>query len=205
MACRAEDGATALLTTSAAERVYRSLGAPSRIETRLAAAPRAKLIWIPQELILYDGGRLERSIEIDADASATLCITELIALGRPASGEIVSICDLKDRWRIRRNGKLIFAEALRIDDEMLAQRQRPSRLAGMSVFATALLVSPEAEELAETARNLLGENGETECAVSAFNGMLIVRGRANNAFELKNRIAALWRGLSLFPTPRIWN
>ncbi|HBC09391.1 MAG TPA: urease accessory protein, partial [Rhodospirillaceae bacterium] len=45
------------LTSQACERVYRATGdQPARVETRLSADAGARLHWLPQETILFDGG-----------------------------------------------------------------------------------------------------------------------------------------------------
>jgi urease accessory protein len=198
-----EAGTTAMLTTAAAERVYRSLGESARIETRIALADRATAIWMPQELLLYEGARLERRIEADIAPLARLCLTEIMVLGRTESGETLHTAMIRDRWRLWRNGALIFAENLMLDTPLLAD-QRPSRLDGRSIIATSLLIAPDAVEMIDAARNMLGDDSRCDCAISAWNGMLLLRARANNADAIKQRLAEFWRGLNLFEMPRIW-
>ena len=43
------------LTTQAAEKIYRSLSDETRISTRLSGQGEARLLWLPQETILFDG------------------------------------------------------------------------------------------------------------------------------------------------------
>jgi urease accessory protein len=207
----AGEGAKTAITTAAAERVYRSLGQPSDISTTLIAKAGSELIWLPQELILYDGARLRRRIEADIAPGAMLCLNELMVLGRGASGETMTHGLIDDRWRIRRSGELIFADNLLLDAKILSEPDRPARLAGFTCFATLLLVSPHAEDRLDMARNMLQESSQkgmeedgTECAASAWNGMLLIRGRAKSAHALKLRIATLWRRLNLFAMPRLW-
>ena len=49
------DGATLAVTTAAAEKVYRALGPPAEIAIKLAVGGGARLSWLPQETILFDG------------------------------------------------------------------------------------------------------------------------------------------------------
>jgi urease accessory protein len=199
-----EDGAEAVMTTSAAERIYRALGAPAKISTSIRCGKNAKAIWLPNDLILYDGAEALRRIDADCAGSSTLLIAETIVLGRTASGETFRTGRLQDRWRIRRDGRLVFAEDLRLDALALDGSANPARQGGHPVLATAFLSAPDIEERLEQARNLLGEDGESECAASAWNGFLVVRGRAKQAEPLRKRLALLWRGLNLFPVPREW-
>jgi urease accessory protein len=61
----AAPGARVVLTTQACERVYRSLGAEARIETRLSAGPGASLKSLPQETVIYEGARVDPRVEVD--------------------------------------------------------------------------------------------------------------------------------------------
>ena len=45
--------ATLTLTSQAAERVYRSLGPPAKVDVSLKAEAGSKLFWLPQETILF--------------------------------------------------------------------------------------------------------------------------------------------------------
>src|SRR4029077_13026294 len=98
-----------------AEKIYRSLGPATAVTVRLALARGARLRWLPQETILFDRARLARSIEVDMEEGASLLIAEAIVFGRSAMGETVEDGAIADRWRIRRGGRLVFAESLRLD------------------------------------------------------------------------------------------
>src|SRR5262249_18542331 len=50
--------ASIVVTSQAAEKVYRALNEPARITTRLRAFDTAKLAWLPQETIVFNWGRL---------------------------------------------------------------------------------------------------------------------------------------------------
>jgi urease accessory protein len=120
----AETAAT--ITSQACERVYRSTGDPATVTARLRLSPGARLAWLPQETILFDGGRLTRTLEADLDDEAELIAVEAVLFGRQAMGEQVRQGALHDRWRIRRHGKLIFADDLRIDGAVSEQLAKPA-------------------------------------------------------------------------------
>ncbi len=82
-----DEGAEVAATTPAAEKIYRSDGPAACIETRLKLAPRARLLWLPQETILFDKARLERKLEVDMAADADLLLVESLVFGRLAMGE----------------------------------------------------------------------------------------------------------------------
>ena len=81
------EGAEVEATTPSAERIYRSEGMPARIAMRLALAPRARLFWLPQETLMFEGARLERKLEADMAGEAALVIAESLVFGRLAMGE----------------------------------------------------------------------------------------------------------------------
>ena len=94
-------------TTQASERVYRAIDAPGQIEMRIEAADDAALEWLPQETILFDGGRLSRSTHIHFGGAARLIALDWLILGRSASGETVRQGAFRDDWRVWRDGRLV--------------------------------------------------------------------------------------------------
>ncbi|MEM7240844.1 MAG: urease accessory protein UreD, partial [Pseudomonadota bacterium] len=103
-------GAKLRVATQTAERIYKSTGDTAHVKLRFDLDAQAALDWLAQETILFDGGRVDRSIEVDMDASASLLLVEPIVLGRLAMGETVHSGLLHDHWRVKRAGKLCFAD-----------------------------------------------------------------------------------------------
>lgn len=196
-------GADVVHTTSSAERIYRSDGSPARLEVRVALDVGARLDWLPQQTILYAGARLERSIEVDAAADSRLLMVEMTTFGRPESEEGVAPASLNDQWRVRRNGQLIYAEAVRLSGELALTLDRPAVGGGARASALALLVAPDASDLVDPLRRAL-ECGTCETGVSAWNGLLAARALARAPGDL---IAALARAIPVLSgraLPRVW-
>jgi urease accessory protein len=192
-------GAALTVTTQAAERTYRSLGPAADVETRLEADAGACLMWLPQEMILFEGAALQRRLEAEIAASARFLAVESLVFGRKAMGEAARQVNLNDRWRIRRQGKLIFAEDLRIAG------LRPATLAtlqGSDAMATVVLVAADAERHLDAVRAFIGEAG----GASAWDGKLVARLLAKDGFELRKRLipllSALAGGSGL---PKVWS
>lgn len=181
--------AAALVTTQAAEKVYRSAGGEAGVETHVAVAPGASLEWLPQETILFDGGRLRRSTELRLAADARLLTLETIVLGRVARGEQVGSGFLSDAWRIRRDGRLVWADTLRIDGAFSEIGTAPSCFAGAAAVATLVLVAPDAGAFLERARAALPHGARA--AVTAFDGLLLARALGRDAWEVRAVTAAL--------------
>ena len=137
----AGQGTRLVVTTAAAEKVYRTLGPDSVIDVKLDVAAGATLAWLPQETILFDRARLTRSIEVDVAPDAQLFLAEAIVFGRSGMGEAVEEGALFDRWRVRRGGKLIYAEGVRLDG-LIAQRLAEAAVAKGGIAVATVLIVP---------------------------------------------------------------
>lgn len=197
----AAPGARMVFTTQACERVYRSLGDDARVATHVRVAAGAHVDWLPQETILFEGARLHRSLDVDLEEGASLFALEAILLGREAMGEAARNARLRDDWRIRRNGRLIHAEATRLNADPL-ERDALSLLDGKLAFATLLYVGADAERKLDLARPLLG----SEAGASLVGERLVVRALAASGLALRRTIAPIIAELSgAGALPRLWH
>jgi urease accessory protein len=197
-------GASAVVTTQSAEKIYRAQHDPATARLRLDLAAGACLSWLPQETILFDGARLDRRLEATIAADARLLIVEMVVLGRAAMGETMRAGSLIDQWRIRREGRLVFAEALRLDGAVEALLAAPCTGAGARAFATLMLVDPQAENLLEETREHLA-GADCEAGASAWNGVLVVRLLGREAAAVRAAAATLLRHLDKSALPRVWS
>jgi urease accessory protein len=190
--------ATLALTTQAAERVYRTLGPAAEVSVALTAESNSTLFWLPHETLLFDGSALARHLTADVAADATFLAVEAVVFGRQAAGEEMHSISLRDRWTIRRAGRLIHAEALALGP---AWRPSPATLAGARATATLLLVSPQAETLLERVRTRLGPQD----GASAWNGKLIARLLADDSLMLrKTLVSVLSACMGTLALPKVW-
>ena len=199
-------GGRMVLTTQACERIYRSIGGPARVETSLAIGAHAHLDWLPQETILFAASHLDRRIEIDLAEGASLTAVEAVLLGRDAMGEAALDACLRDNWRIRRNGRLIHAEATRLDGTS-AERDGLSLLSGQRAFATIVHIAPSADQCAATLARLRAMlPTDSRIAASANCERLVVRALAHTGLALRRLIVPLLSELSGAGTlPRLWH
>jgi len=199
-----EGGAAAIVTTGAAERIYRSLGPRSDIAVRLELGAGAALAWMPQETILYDGGMLARRLEADMHSSARLLVLEMAVLGRRADGVRPRAGALRDTWRVRRGGRLVFAENLVLEGDLDALLSRPavagdrfSRVAALLLYAASDAADKLSLVRAGTAR------GE-ETGASVWNDLLVVRMLGSRVATVRDRLAAFIPALIGRAMPRTW-
>jgi urease accessory protein len=193
-------GTTLTLTTPACERVYRSIGGDARVENRLVVREGAHIDWLPQETILFARSRLDRRLEVDLADGATFTAVEAVLLGREAMGETARDARLRDNWRIRRNGRLLHAEATMLSGDP-RERDAGSLLAGALAFATVLHVAPEAERRLDAVRALLPETG----GASVVGERLAVRLLAPSGLALRRSLSPIIALLSAAGSlPRLW-
>jgi urease accessory protein len=188
-------------TTAAAEKIYRSHGPSSRIDVRLKIAAGAHLSWLPQETILFDRVRAERTIDIDLAPDASLALCEIVVFGRIAMQEVVAEGRFLDRWRMRRDGRLIFADNVRLDGA-LSQTLGMRAVANGAVAIGTLLLVPGDEALVTQVRDSgIAQRGEV--GLSAWNGFALARFCAQNAAHLRGDMIAVLKAAGV-AVPRIW-
>lgn len=196
--------ASATVAGQAAEKIYRSAGGPVRIDTRLEVAAGADAEWLPQETILFNQAWLDRRMEIELAPGARLLAFEAIIFGRAAMGETVSHGGFTDRWRVRRGGKLIYADAQHLSGPIDALMDRAAVGAGARAMALILCAWDGVGALLEAVRAVLRLAGG-RAAASAWNGLLSVRLMARDGQTLKRDAAAVLAVLrGGAPLPRVW-
>jgi urease accessory protein len=195
-------GARLTLTTAAAEKVYRAVDQPAELTIALKVADGAHLSWLPQETILFDRARMSRRIDIDLAETASLLLCEIVVLGRAAMGERMKQGAFVDRWRVRRGGRLIFAETVRLEGDIGAKLTRPAVAKCGVAIGTALIV-PGDEALVERVREIASSFGG-EAAISAWNGFAMARFCAQDAARLRADMMAVLGRASSVPLPRLW-
>lgn len=195
------EGGRLVLATQTAERLYRAQpGQTGRVETVLSVAEEARLDWLPQETIAFEASALSRGLEADLAPGATLTAVESVILGRQAMGETLSRIALADHWRVRIDGRPVFAEALRIEGCVAAATRGPGTLGGRRAFATLLHVGPDAEALLHPLRDALGAEG----AASLRLGCLVARIAAPDGLALRRRLSQSLPVLLGRDLPRVW-
>ncbi|MDP3658638.1 urease accessory protein UreD [Phenylobacterium sp.] len=197
-------GAHGVVAAQAAEKVYRSLGPSSVIDTRLELAGRARAEWLPQETILFDRARLVRRTEVRMTGDASFHGVEAVVLGRAAMGETVREGLLADSWRIWRDGRLIYADAQRLEGPIDPLMMRASIGAGARAVAVLIHVSAQAGRYLTALREVFA-NAAGRAAASAWNGMLVARFLAPDGQRLR---ADLTAALAVLrdgrAAPRVW-
>lgn len=204
-------GAALSLSTQAAERIYRARAgdAPAAVDIRLRLEPGARLAWLPQETILFEGGRLARRIEADLDEGAELLMLEALVFGRQAMGETVQTGAITDQWRVRVGGRLVHAEALRIGTPVSDTLARAAVAKGARAMASLAWIGGDAEGRLERARAALAQVEASapgiEAAASATADRLIIRIVAPGGAALRRAILGFLTDARRGSLPRVWS
>jgi urease accessory protein len=205
LAFTAYAGADVTLTTQAAEKIYRG-GAAAELATAIHIEAGARLEYLPQETILFEGARLRRRLEVDMADEATALFAESVVFGRLARGETSMQGAFHDSWRIRRGGKLVFAEETRLEGGIGALLDRPAIGKGARAAALLLFLGPKAEAQLAEVRNALDPFADRiEAGVSAFNGLLVARLAAASPEALRVAMLAALVPLRGRGPPRVWH
>lgn len=200
-----KDGSAATLTGQAAEKIYRARDGHALIDTSLRIGAHSQAEWMPQETILFDRAALRRDMRVDLAASSRFLGVEATVFGRLAMGESMTHGFYREGWRIRRDGQLIYADALEFDGPVAALLKRKAIGSGARALATLVFAAADAGEFLEPVR-ALAPDAQGRIAASHWNGLLAVRFAAPDGYELRRDMACV---LSILregrPLPRVWS
>jgi urease accessory protein len=206
-----EDEARALIAAQAAEKLYKSSGLDTEIQVALKAGEDCWLEYLPQETILFDSARLNRNTRIEVDRSAKVLAGEMLVFGRLGSGEVFTKGYLREDWTIYRDGRLAWADALLLDDDVTAPLHHPAGFDGATAMATAVYAGPDAETYLDDVRELLAdEKPGLRAGVSLVNGLLVMRWLARDPAMLRQSFGNCWQNFRAaaggLPArmPRLW-
>jgi urease accessory protein len=190
-------GASIAVTSQAAEKVYRALSSPARIVTKLIACEASKLAWLPQETIVFNWARLSRKTEVELSSGAELLALEWLVLGRAAHGEEVLDGGITDSWRVKKDGRLIWADSFRVTDEMFSLLHRKALLSNCKAVGTLIYFGPYLDLRLAFLRDIAPPL-ECHCAATSVGGLIIVR------FKGVLRLEARFAQIAPAIQPRAW-
>jgi len=206
------DGAEAMMFGQAAEKVYRSAGPTCRIAVELSVGRDGWLEWLPQETILFEGARLERRTLIEIAPGAHALAGEILVFGRIAGGERLSHGLVRDAWEVRRQGRLAWADALHLEDDMASVLADPACFDGATAYATIVHAGDDAAGRLDLARFLLVQDGGgLRAGATVVNGVLVARWLGRDAETLRRAFGDFWAAFRAAAgglrniLPRLWH
>ncbi len=201
--------ASIAVTSQAAEKVYRSLEEPARIATKLKVCGAARLAWLPQETIVFDRARFIRNTEVELSSGAELLALEWLVLGRAAHGEEVAGGHITDGWRVKKDGRLTWADSFRATDDVFPHLHRKALLSHYKAIATLIYFGPDLATRLELFREI-ASSLECDCAATSVGGLIVVRFAADPSrlrIALRSFLQRVERGLGggPFRVPKMWS
>lgn len=192
---------TLTTTTQAFERAYRAQpGEIGKINNHLHISAGARINWLPQETILFEGSALERQLRINMEIGASLLMVESVVFGRAAMGETLADVYFKDRIDIRRDDRPLYIDTFKLAGDVHAHLRNPFIADGAGAMATVIYVADDAETHLSAVRALLPEMA----GASLFqDDVLVMRLLAEDSFALRQTLIPVLHRLN-GDLPRCW-
>jgi urease accessory protein len=208
----AVESGSALLTTPSAGRFYR-VGhylEPQLQRVTLRCAENARLAWLPQETLLFSGANARLETVIELDKGAAFAFWDIVALGRPASGERFELGRCDQDIQLYRGGRLELSERLRLSaGDRLARS--PLGLHGASTTGLCILLGEYAgARQRQWLTRVNGSAGYGPFSVTQRGDFVVARYLGEDAGQCRLGFAALWQQVvtmqgSRPSLPRIWH
>ena len=202
-------GASLTVTTQTAERIYRAIDTPATIVTNLNVDDAAKLAWLPQETIVFNRARIVRRTEIEISSGAEFLALESLVLGRTAHGEKLIEGSIVESWLVRKDGRLVWGDTLRLTDEVFLHLSRKALFSDSIAIATLLYSGADLETPVQVIRDL-SPSCDCLCGATVVGSIVVGRFAANSSAELKTALRCLLQRLDEelsgpFAVPKMWS
>lgn len=202
LSVHAAKGTTMTLTTQTCERAYKAQpDQTGKLRNHLNVGPGARINWLPQETILFNGSALDRRLNVDLAADASLLMVEPLIFGRPAMGEVLRNLRIRDRIEIRREGRPLFMDAMTLTGDVQAHLADPFVAGGAGAMALVVMVAANAESHLPTLRAALPDTGG---ASLIGKDVLVMRVLAEDGFALRTILLPILKCLNQGDFPRCW-
>lgn len=195
-------GSEMTLTTQAAERAYRAQpGQIGQITTRLDVAASGSLNWLPQEILLFDGSNLRRSLDVSLADGAKALLVEPVVFGRTEMGETLTDIMFRDRISVTRNDQPIYRDGVTLQGNVAAQLARRAIGQGMIAMANIIYAAPDAHTRLSAVRALMPATGGASLLAD---DLLVGRIMAADSYLLRRSLIPIIERLSGAAVPRTW-
>ena len=185
------------IMAQAAEKIYRSTGTDTQVDIRLKADSGAWLEWLPQETILFESARLQRTTTVEVAAGAQALLGEMIVFGRTAHGERMTQGLLRESWNIYQSGRLSWRDALHLDCDLEQVLQASAGFDGASSCASMIYVGEDAAAQQDAVRECVQAqcNDSLHAATSCLNEVLVTRWLGRDSLQLRQAYGVGWSEL----------
>ncbi|MEO1428730.1 MAG: urease accessory protein UreD [Cyanobacteria bacterium J06633_8] len=202
----------ALITTAAANKIYRSNGLQARQNIKIKIDNSACLEWLPQETIVFNSANFRQDMKIELADNANFIGWEITRFGRTARKEKFIAGEWRSNTEIWQNNKPLW-----IDRQYLPGSQEichsPHALAGKPIVGTLVYIGkPVSREIVEQTRNLSPSLPlpPSSFGVTRIENGLLCRYRGDSTAEVRNWFISVWQLLRMSflnrssCLPRVW-
>ena len=204
--------ASVLLTTPAAQKLYRSAGATSEISNVLKLAEDARLEWLPSETLAFPAARATTTTRVELSGGAAFVGWDIACYGMPARGEVFDAGHVVSRFELYRGQSPLLLESFELGGaaDVLGGA---FALRGHPVVANLYAVPPRGgiePALLDSVRAALPESDAALCSVSSLGELLVVRALGGNVEGVRDCLVRAWQVLrpALLSRPavlpRVW-
>ncbi|MEO1400321.1 MAG: urease accessory protein UreD [Cyanobacteria bacterium J06635_1] len=207
---QAEAETQPLITTAAANKVYRSAGPISQQAAHLTIGAGALLEWLPQETIIFDQAQYQQSVRVDLAPEAIWLGWDLMRLGRSARGERFSQGQVRSHTEVWRGDMPLWIDRQWIEGGSPVLTS-PHGFAGYPVIASFALVGKIIKpEHLEIIRSLWPDFNDADMGVTALQSGMLCRYRGTSTQQARTWFVKIWRYLKPYLNgktayvPRVW-
>ena len=197
----ASEESSIVVTTQASEKVYKANNGSAEVEMNFFVCKNSKLLWLPQDTILFSKSDLSRETTIRIEDNSEFLAFDQIVLGRSAMGENIQKSNFHDKWKIYKGENLIYF------DQSGWKNTVPLNCAGLKgikSYASFYYVGVKAETYEQKLKNMNQVQKNVYVGSSLRNGCLLVRMFGSDAKAIKDKaILLLWEIWQL-DTPDVW-
>ncbi|MFE4105748.1 urease accessory protein UreD [Almyronema epifaneia] len=199
----------ALVTTAAANKVYRSSGLTTHQQVCLRLAPQTCLEWLPQETIVFNQARYQQNSRIELAPGAVWLGWEITRFGRSASGEQFLAGSWRSQLEVWQQDQPLWIDRQSLSGGSAAL-QSPHGLGGYPVIGSLALLGYAVSEpqLATLRQSWRPETGDT--GITALMQGVLCRYRGPSSQAARAWFVALWQILRPWYLgravcmPRVW-
>ena len=197
----AAEESSIVVTTQASEKIYKASNGSAEVEATFFVRKNSKLLWLPQDTILFSKSDLSRKITIRIEDNSEFLAFDQIVLGRSAMGENIKKSNFNDNWKIYKGDKLIYF------DQSGWKESVPLHCAGLKgikSYASFYYVGAKAVAYEQKLKNMKKDNENVYFGSSLRNDCLLVRMFGSDAKAIKDRAIDLLLEIWQVDTPNVW-
>lgn len=205
------NGASALITTPASGKVYdvgeRDLPQHQQVTARVADG--ARLEWLPQDTVFFNGARYSGETTIHLQGDAQCIVWDIATLGRRAGNFPFVNGQICQRLAVIRDDRPLLLEQLRVESGS-PLLEAPWGLGGARTWGTLVATGTVSKEMLETLRSVCDAEGPARVSVTALKHGLVARYLGDcprQALRVFERLWGVLRPVLLARdacAPRVW-